>query len=114
MKTTLIAVLIALPTLCFSNDVTVSAEQAATLVRQPGVEKCLAVVEKNQRGLAQFESIVELGTTKDDSSSTTTYGLTGYNVAGDIIVGSWEIIVVERSAEEGRYSECKITKNEEY
>lgn len=62
MKMSFIAILIMLPTLSMAKGTKVTAERAATLVRQASVEKCLAVVENNRRGSAEFESIVELGT----------------------------------------------------
>ena len=113
MKMVIVATLLALPALSFAATSNVSAEKAASLVRQPGVEKCLSVLENKVRGLAQFESILSLGTVTGESSSTTKYKLTGYNLSGDIMMGSWEIIVTEKSAEEGQTSECTITKNEE-
>ena len=113
MKIAIIATLLMLPALSAAKGSKVTAELAARLVRQAGVEKCLAVVENNRRGAAEFESILELGTKSDSSSSTTKFKLKGYNVSGDIMSGSWEITVTERSAEEGRTSTCVIDKNEE-
>ncbi len=113
MKFSILATLLLLPTFALAKGSKVSAERAASLIRQPGVEKCLAVVENNKRGLAEFESISEISMKTDESSSTTTFKLKGFNVSGDIMSGSWEILVTERSAEEGRTAECKITKNEE-
>lgn len=113
MKLSILAgALLAVPTISFAKDNTVSAERAASFVRQAGIEKCLATVE-TYKGSAYFDKITNLGTTVGADSSTTRYKLEGSNLMGDVMTGSWEIIVTELSEEIGNTYDCKISKNEE-
>jgi len=90
-----------------------SAEFAASMVRQPGVEKCLSVVENSLKGAAQFNAITHVSTKLDEASSTSIYKLEGFNLYGDIMTGFWEISVKVYSSEIGQTYSCEVVKNEE-
>ena len=104
------SVLFVLPTLAMAGK-SVDAASAASMVRQPGVEKCLSVVENNQNGVAQFSAITEVSMKLGEASSTSVYKLEGGNLYGDIMAGFWEISVEVYSAGEGQAYSCKIIKN---
>ncbi len=112
MKMFIAIILLVLPTFAFAEE-SVGVEQAASLVRQPGVEKCLSVVENNQQGVARFESITVVSMKLDAASSLGIYKLVGSNLYGDLLAGSWEILVEVYSSEVGQTYTCKIAKNQE-
>jgi hypothetical protein len=110
MKMFIVSALLVLPTLAMAGK-SVDAVSAASMVRQPGVEKCLSIVENNQKGVAQFNAITEVSMKLGEASSTTVYKLEGSNLYGDIMAGFWEISVEVYSAEEGQIYTCKVVKN---
>lgn len=112
MKMFIATLVMSLPTLALAQG-SVSASQAASMIRQPGVEKCLSIVENNIKGAAQFSAITEVSTKLGDSYSISRYKLEGNNVHGDIVAGYWEISVEVHSAEEGQTYSCNIVQNVE-
>ncbi len=110
MKMFIASLLFVLPTLAMAGK-SVDALTAATMVRQPGVEKCLSVVENNLKGVAQFNAITEVSMKSGEASTTSVYKLEGSNLYGDIMAGSWEISVEVYSAEEGQRYTCNVVKN---
>lgn len=112
MKLYLIGALLIVPVTSFAKVNAVTPEHAAFLVRQSGVQKCLDAVE-SYKGSAYFHKITSLGTKSGKEISTTKFKLEGSNLTGDIMAGSWEILVTETSQELGPSYDCKVVKNEE-
>ncbi len=112
MKMFIASVLFVLPTLAMAGK-PVDVLTAANMARQPGVEKCLSVVENNVKGVARFNAITQVSMKLGEASTTSVYKLEGYNLFGDIMAGSWEISVEVYSAEEGQTYTCKVVKNQE-
>ncbi len=109
MKSLLLAALVIIPQFSLAKSTEMSGADAATLVRQGQVEKCLAVVENNNRGSASFESISLLS----NDTSGAKYSLKGSIASGDALSGNFEIIVSGTLRGEEVIYSCEVVTNEE-